>query len=196
MTELALLLESSTWENIIGTHHYRKALDRVEWMSSQVSEEVTVQVPFKKEHGKWSFRHSVNFSQAVVMQNEVLLHWCLVPRLSVDSVNLDVGWKKCYALGDTALESTLNLICWVHRQAVPDFQWLPQQHEVYNTLLSLAALFQAAGTALKLPTCLFHSTNITWKRLKQKQPAPEVIHIRRENNLNECKFRILWFVSP
>lgn len=52
MTELALLLESSTWENIIGTHCYKKALDRVEWMSSQVSDEVIVQVPFKKEYGK------------------------------------------------------------------------------------------------------------------------------------------------
>lgn len=43
--------------------------------------------PFKKEHVKPSFRHSVNFSQTVVVQNEVLLHWCLAPRPSLD------GWR-------------------------------------------------------------------------------------------------------
>jgi len=52
MTKLALLLESSTCENIIGTHSYKKALDRVEWTSSQVAEEVIVQVPFNKQYGR------------------------------------------------------------------------------------------------------------------------------------------------
>jgi len=108
MTKLALLLESSTCENIIGTHSYKKALDRVEWTSSQVAEEVIVQVPFNKQYGRWYLRQvlfqrsipnqasdTLNFSHIVFMQNEVLLHWYLVPRLSLHSVNLDVGWKKC-----------------------------------------------------------------------------------------------------
>lgn len=64
--------------------------------------------PFKKEPAKPSFRH---FSQTVIVQNEVLLHWCLVPGPSIDSANLDAAWKKCNTLGDTALESTPNLIC-------------------------------------------------------------------------------------
>lgn len=53
MTELAYLLESSAWENISGTHYYqKKARDVMEWMSPKVSEEVSVQVPLKKEYGQ------------------------------------------------------------------------------------------------------------------------------------------------
>lgn len=59
-------------------------------MSLQVSEEVTIQVPFKEEQVEPSVRHSANFSQTVTVQNEVLLHRSFTPRLSPDSVNLDV----------------------------------------------------------------------------------------------------------
>lgn len=174
MTELALLLESSTWENITGTHYYKKAVDRAEWASSQLSEEV--QVPFKKKYGKWSFRRvllkrsmSNQASDTQLFSNSCCAKrspTALVSRTQVFSRWMKAGWNKCNILGDTALENTPNLTCGACRQAPPDFQWLLQQREVYKTLLSLAALFQTTGTALKLPSCSFHTTDIIWKRLK------------------------------
>lgn len=72
--------------------------------------------------------------------------------------------EKVQTLGDTALESTSETHLWVHTQALPDFQRLLQQHQAYRTLLCFTAPFPTAGTALKLPSCWFHSTDITWKR--------------------------------
>lgn len=72
---------------------------------------------------------------------------------SIDSAHLDAGWKKCNTLGDAALESTPNHICSACRQVIPDFQGLLQQCEVYQTPLSLTALFQTVETVLKLTSC-------------------------------------------
>lgn len=149
MTELAYLLESNVWENITGTYYYKKStgwggvnvttsfwrcncsgtLEKRKWqMKLQTG-------LFKKKHVKPSFRYSVNFSQAATVKTEVWLCCCLIPRLSLEPVSMGGGWKKCNTLGDRALESTLNLTCQACRQALPDFQGLLQQCEVYSVSL-------------------------------------------------------------
>lgn len=174
-------------------------------MSSQVSKKVVVQVPFKKENGIYSFTQ-VLFNRSTsnevsdtlfpfLKQLQVLLHWWLIPRLPLDSVNLATGWKKCKPWETLHWKAHPSLIC---ESAGKHFQISSGSCSTFKCSRPYSASLLFFRLHEQLWNCQVADfiAQILLGKGKQKQSAPEVNHVRRENNLKEYKLRILWFISP
>lgn len=96
---------------------------KVECTSSKVSKKVIVRYLLQRNRANKASHqfflkgaHQTKFQTlcsllSVVVQNEVLLHWWLIPRLPLDSVNLDIGWKKCKPWEALHWKAHLSVIC-------------------------------------------------------------------------------------